>query len=88
MYKIIISKKVAKFLDKNKDLNDKFLSILKEFWVNPFGDNSILDIKILKWEKNKFRLRLWKYRFLYEIIKDEIIIFFYNVWSRWDIYKK
>jgi len=87
MYKIIISKKVAKFLDKNKDLNDKFLSILKEFWVNPF-DNSILDIKILKWEKNKFRLRLWKYRFLYEIIKDEIIIFFYNVWSRWDIYKK
>lgn len=87
MYKIIINKKVAKFLDKNKDLNDKFLSILKEFWVNPF-DNSILDIKILKWEKNKFRLRLWKYRFLYEIIKDEIIIFFYNVWSRWDIYKK
>lgn len=87
MYKIIISKKVAKFLDKNKDLNDKFLSILKEFWVNPF-DNSILDIKILKWEKNKFRLRLWKYRFLYEIIKDEIIVFFYNVWSRWDIYKK
>jgi mRNA-degrading endonuclease RelE of RelBE toxin-antitoxin system len=32
-------------------------------------------------------LRIWKYRFLYEIIEDKILIYFYDADSRWDVYK-
>jgi mRNA interferase RelE/StbE len=53
--------------------------------TNPF-DNS-LDIKKLKNKKNHYRLRIGKYRILFEIIKNEILIYFYNADSRGDVYK-
>ncbi len=36
---------------------------------------------------NHFRLRIGKYRILYEIIEDEILIYYYKAGSRGDIYK-
>jgi mRNA interferase RelE/StbE len=58
------------------------LNILKE---NPF--NNSLDIKNLKWLESNYRLRIWKYRFLYLIENNELIIYFYKAWSRWGVYK-
>lgn len=85
MYEIKTSKIVDKFLEKHLDIASKFVSSLEILRKSPF-DNS-LDIKSLKWHKNHFRLRIWKYRFLYEIINNEILIYFYDADSRWDIYK-
>jgi len=46
-----------------------------------------LDIKKLKWYENKYRLRVWKYRILFEKYEDKLIILVIDIWSRWDIYK-
>jgi len=90
MYEIIISKQVSKALDK---LNDDFVKL---FWEkaqiiskNPFDTKSNLDITSLKGRpKGFYRLRIGSFRFLYEIRKREIIIYFFKVDTRGDVYKK
>ena len=88
MYKIKLEKKVQKFLEKHKweDLIKKFKENLIILSLNPYENN--LDIKILIGLPNSYRLRIWKYRFFYEILDEEIIINFFDAWSRWDVYKK
>ncbi|MFA5916767.1 MAG: hypothetical protein WC850_00850 [Candidatus Gracilibacteria bacterium] len=54
--------------------------------ISPYQNN--LDIKPLKGKNNHYRLRIGKYRFLYEIIENKILIYFYNADSRGDVYKK
>lgn len=87
MYKIIVEKKVLKFLDKHKweKIITLFYSALKILQKNPY--HKILDIKILSWTQNKYRLRISKYRFIYEIIDGKLIIRFIDANSRWSIYK-
>jgi mRNA interferase RelE/StbE len=48
---------------------------------------NVLDIKKLKWSKNLRRLRVWKYRILFEKYDDKLIILVIDIWSRGDIYK-
>lgn len=87
MYKIVFEKNVIKFLDKHKKEN--FIRLLydklKTLATSPYNNN--LDIKAIKWEKDTYRLRIWKYRFLYEINDKEVIIFIFKADSRWSIYK-
>ena len=87
MYKISIEKNVVKFLEKHKW--EKLITIFKEKLVilsnNPYQNN--LDIKVLVWNENKYRLRIWKYRFLYEIYDEIITISFFDADSRGSIYK-
>ena len=85
MYKLKTHKNVNKFLLKHKEISEKFFEIIEELVKNPFENN--LQIKKLLWEEKKYRLRIWKYRFLYEIIDKEILIYFYKADSRWSIYK-
>lgn len=87
MYRVLVHKKVEKFLDSK---NDKFvlsfwdkIKILKK---NPFDRSTNLDVVPLEGKKNHYRLRMGKYRFLYVIKKSEIIIYFYKVDTRGDIY--
>lgn len=86
MYKIRLQKKVLKFLEKHKweKVIEIFSTYLKILQNNPY--NNRLDIKILKWN-NSYRLRIWKYRFIYQIIEDKLIVTFTDWDSRWDIYK-
>lgn len=67
-YAIKYAKQVEKFLDKHKDLQPKVLSALEQIAQNPF-DNA-LDIKKLQGQSHKYRLRIGKYRLLYEIIDE------------------
>jgi mRNA interferase RelE/StbE len=87
MYQIILEKNVQKFLEKHKweDLIMRFTESLRILALEPYENN--LDIKILVWLPNSYRLRIWKYRFLYEILEEKIIIHFFDAGSRWDIYK-
>lgn len=85
MYQIQTSKIVDKFLEKHLEITKKFILALELLKFSPFENN--LDIKPLKWVKNHFRLRIGKYRFLYEVIDDKILIYFYDADYRWDIYK-
>ncbi len=88
MYKIVLEKTVTKFLEKHKwqAIISHFEKSLHILALDPFENN--LDIKVLKWLPNSYRLRIWDYRFLYEINDNVLVISFFQAWSRWDIYKK
>jgi len=78
MYKIKLEKKVQNFLKKHKweDLIKKFKENLLILSLNPYENN--LDIKILVWLPDSYRLIIWKYRFFYEILDQKIIINFFD----------
>ena len=88
MYTIILEKSVQKMLKKHQwePLIKKFKNALRILENDP--NSSELDIKWLaglpSWN---YRLRIGKYRFLYEIIDHKLIISFYDAWSRGEIYK-
>ena len=88
MYKILLEKKVQKFLQKQKwqPIISQFEKALTELSLDPYENN--LDIKIIIWLPHSYRLRIGKYRFLYEIIDDKVIINFFDADSRWEIYKR
>jgi len=53
---------------------------------DPFGES--LDIKKYKGGvEHCYRLRIGKYRFLYEIIEYRLVIYFFGADSRGDVYK-
>jgi len=64
---------------------ERFENSVEAMKQNPFDER--LDIKKLFGVKNRFRLRVSKYRFLYEIEEDDILIFFYKADKRGDVYK-
>lgn len=87
MYKLDYHKKVIKFLAK-QDLKfiEKVLDIFDEIAIDPYNSN--YDIKPYKSSQNNYyRLRIGKYRFIYKIDSNEIIIYVSNADSRGDIYK-
>ena len=75
-YQIKTSKEFDKFLDKHRDLVPKVVRSLRIIAQNPY--QNALDIVKLKGEENKYRLRLGKYRFLYEIIEEQILVYAYK----------
>ncbi len=84
-YKLIFKKKVIKFIEK-RDIKDreKINSKLKILKTNPYP-NSLLDIKKLA-NSDFFRLRVNNYRFIYEVLDDELIILMIDGNNRGDIY--
>jgi len=46
-----------------------------------------LDIKKLQWEENLYRLRIGKYRVIFEKQDKKLIILVVDIGSRWDVYK-
>lgn len=86
MYKIEIKKQAAKFI--NKRTPKEKIKIAQSFSLlrqNPY--RSDLDIKKLINTKNDFRLRIGKYRFLYTIFENRMLISMYKADTRGDIYK-
>lgn len=81
----MFKKKVIKFLNKripkDKESIDAKLKILKN---NPYP-NSLLDIKKLS-NSPFYRLRVNHYRFIYEIIDNELVILMIDGDNRGDIY--
>ncbi len=85
-YNLHISKQVAKFLEKtDPKLRAKIIYSFEMLSENPL--NVSLDIKPLINKKGHFRLRISKYRFLYEIMNNEVLIYVYKADSRGDVYK-
>ncbi|MCT7496254.1 type II toxin-antitoxin system RelE family toxin [Aliarcobacter cryaerophilus] len=84
-YRLILKKSVIKFVEKRnqkdrENINSKF-KILKN---NPYP-NSLLDIKKLA-NSSFYRLRINNYRFVYEILDDELVILMIDANNRGDIY--
>jgi mRNA interferase RelE/StbE len=86
-YEVKYHKTVIKFLQKqNKEFAKKALDCFDEIAINPL--DSTHDVRPLTGSpKNHYRLRDGKYRFLYEIRDDELLIYCYDADSRGGIYK-
>ena len=72
MFDIEFSKSFAKNLDKLPT------NVIIRFAV---------DVKKLQGLSSHYRLRVGKYRFLFTVIEDKVLVYFYDVGSRGDIYK-
>lgn len=86
VYKTLFHKKVEKFLDSHLDIKTRTLLAFKKISNSPYNNDT--DSKKLKGTQNHYRLRIGKYRFLYEICDNEMLIYSYKSDSRGDIYKK
>ena len=80
------SKKSKKFFVKHIDIRDTFeLNIIS--YINEGKQN--IDIKNLNGNNFYYRMRIGKYRIIYMIINQEVVIInVINAGSRGDIYKK
>lgn len=86
-YKLIFEKQVKKFIEKqDKTLKSRFKKVFLKLMENPYPNNQTLDIKKLKGGE-EYRLRIGKYRFIYQIKDDVLVIVMEKADSRGDIYK-
>lgn len=86
MYKLEASKQVVKFVNSRTPKERQRIAMAFETLQNdPFQNH--LDIKKMKGMENSYRLRLGDYRFLYEILEEQVFIFVYKADNRGDVYK-
>lgn len=86
MYPIIPHKKVIKFIN-SRNKKDK-LRIKKKFdqlMINPYTSNNEVDVKKMINQKG-FRLRIGDYKFLYDVVDEQLIIYMEDADNRGDIY--
>ncbi len=88
MYQIILEKQVQKFLEKHRgqQLVHQFQKALKFLTLSPYQNT--LDIKRIVNLPYVYRLRIWEYRFIYEIIDQTIVIDFFYAGARGDVYNQ
>jgi len=80
IYTLVLDKQVKKFLQTHPEMMKRFFDKLQFLVVNPM--DSRLDIKPYEGKENCRRLRIGKYRFLYEIIEQTITVYFFAADSR------
>lgn len=86
MYDVVLNKQFIKFLKKrDRKFREKFEDMRMDFTRWKLEK---YDIEPIVWEVDTFRVRIGKYRMLYVIDSEGRIIFFFNWWPRWDVYKK
>lgn len=87
-YELRFSKPSFKFLEKHPKEKKKILEIFKEI-SNDYEKALIkYDIKQMKGTtSDTYRLRIGKYRAIYRLYNDILVIFVIDIGSRGDIYK-
>jgi len=85
-YKLIPLKDFKKFMKKRTPKEREKIDTKLNILSNDISSKE-LDIKQLKGCDNIFRLRIGKYRILYEVNENELIIILADAGSRGDIYK-
>lgn len=85
-YSVETNKTVKKFLEKcDAHIAKSFMHKAKMLAENPRRTD--IDTCKLQGESNNYRLRIGKYRFLYTIIDEQILIYFFEADGRGDVYK-
>lgn len=87
-YKIIYHKKAEKFIKINKVAGLKFMQAFDEISLDPKNMHKY-DIVTYhtKGLNDSFRIRIGKYRAIFRVIKNDLIVFVFDIGSRGDIYK-
>ena len=78
----------SKFFEKNESVRDQYKAAIRELLVGDHPEN--VDVKRIKGKRNDyFRIKLGKWRVVYTIIKDQIVVVStLYAGARGDIYKK
>jgi len=84
-YSLILHKKVVKFINKRTPKDKTNINNKLKFLKNNPYPNSLLDIKKLS-NSNFYRLRINNFRFIYEILDDELVLVMVDGDNRGDIY--
>ncbi|MBI4211316.1 MAG: type II toxin-antitoxin system RelE/ParE family toxin [Deltaproteobacteria bacterium] len=83
-YKIEVSKSAEKVLFQlPKEITSKIMLALQNLSLHPFP----VGCRKLSGEENTFRIRVGKYRILYEIHQKEILIRVLKIGHRKDVYR-
>ena len=86
MYKLIPHKKVIKFINsRNPKDKQRIKEKLQQLQQNPYPSNMEIDSKKLQ-NQNGFRLRVGGYRFIYDVIEEELVIYVEKGDNRGSIY--
>ena len=88
MYTVKFHKQAAKFIE-SRSSNEKKL-IKKKFEalkLNPYPSNPAIGLKKMQ-GTDTFRLRIGKYRFVYRVLDDELLVFVEKAGNRGDIYDR
>lgn len=87
-YELRFSKPSSKFLEKHPKEKKKFLDVFSEIAKNYEKTVNQYDIKQMKGTTSEtYRLRIGKYRAIYRLYNDILVIFVIDIGSRGDIYK-
>ncbi|WP_412733876.1 type II toxin-antitoxin system RelE family toxin [Heyndrickxia sporothermodurans] len=85
-YILELSKGSKKFLDKSdKITRERIINVIHALTENPYSYAGT--IKLTGYE-NIYRVRVGKYRIIYQILNEKLIIFIQDIDSRGDIYIK
>ncbi len=87
IYKIKYDKDALKFIKKNKQMGHKFQIAFIEITTDIKNNFIKYDIKKLKNISNTYRLRISKYRAIFRIVNDQLLILILDIDNRGDIYK-
>lgn len=85
MIKIRYNKQSSKFFKQHQEVKNKFIANLKAFYLE---ENANVDIKRLQTPIELYRMRIEKYRAIYSIEKNTLILISVEkADTRGDIYK-
>lgn len=80
-----LSKSSRRFLDKSdKVTRESIISVIHSLSKNPISYPGLIK---LTGYKNTYKVRIGKYRIIYHIINEKLLIFIQDINSRGDIYK-
>jgi mRNA interferase RelE/StbE len=86
VYKIIPHKRVIKFINsRNSKDKQRIKEKFQQLQQNPYPSNIEIDSKKMQ-NKDGFRLRIGGYRFIYDIVDEELIVYIEKGDNRGDIY--
>lgn len=84
-YLLELSKSSKKFLDKSDRITrERIINVLHALTENPFSYPGI--IKLTGFE-DTYRVRAGRYRIIYHVLNEKLLIIIQNIDSRGDIYK-
>ena len=87
-YELRISKPALKFLEKHPQEKKRFLEVFKEISSDYEKSINKYDIKQMQGvNADPCRLSIGKYRAIYRLYNDILVIFILDIGSRGDIYK-
>jgi mRNA interferase RelE/StbE len=87
VYRVAYKKQVIKFLQKqDRSIREKVIGFFEEIKQNP-NDFRVYDVKAMQGLDGYFRLRISKYRIIFSIKDDVLLIEVIKAKSRGDVYK-